>query len=70
MHGSMDAWMHGCMQSCSHAIMQSCNSPNTPSGIPGRLTSYNFFLRIEITWVEVEGDKVLGSMIMHGCMNA
>jgi hypothetical protein len=28
------------MDACNHAVMQSCNSPNTPSGIPGRLTSY------------------------------
>jgi hypothetical protein len=39
-NGCMDAWMHGAFESCSHAVMQSCNSPNTPSGIPGRLTSY------------------------------
>jgi hypothetical protein len=44
----MDAWMHGCMihaimQSCNHAVMQLCNSPNNPSCIPVRLTSYKFF---------------------------
>jgi hypothetical protein len=48
MHGCMDAWMH---DTCSHAIMhssfmQSCNSPNTPPGISGRLTSYKLFIKV------------------------
>jgi len=34
---------NGCMDAWRLRIMQSCNSPNTPSGIPGRLTSYYFF---------------------------
>jgi hypothetical protein len=46
----MDAWMHGCMDAwmhdtCNYAVMQSCNSANTPSGIPGRLTSYKYFIK-------------------------